>query len=265
MTKPSQVPGLGARTSFRTAAEKLLHARLADLRAAETRALHRCDASAVHALRVACRRLRAAIKLFGKKRLRALDDRVEHLQDTLGDVRDLQLQVRWLSRHHADPSKGRKKLQAAQAHLRKALALWSRRSEPLLLREATRVHGGGSLGGARARKRLRKRLRDLRREMRNESTLDPAVAHRIRIAAKKLRYEAELLRDAFDLGEAVATLADVQSTLGDLHDADVRLREVGKDKRLSAAARADRRRGATRARAALRRLSRMTSSLEQRL
>ena len=261
VTKASTVPGLGADTSLRPAAEKLLHARFADLRAAEARALHHCDANAVHAFRVACRRLRAAIKVFGKKRLRALDDRIEHLQDVLGDVRDFQLQVRWLSRHHAGTSDARKKLRGAQQRLRKALALWSRRSEPLLLREAARVHGGGRLGGSRARKRLRKRLRDLRREMRKEGQLDPAAAHRIRIAAKKLRYEAELLRDAFDLDDTVAALADVQSTLGDLHDADVRLREVAKDKRLAAAARAERRRGEVKARAALRRLARRASSL----
>jgi CHAD domain-containing protein len=256
---------LSAGTSLRPAAEKLLHARFADLRAAEARALNDCDASAVHACRVACRRLRAAIKVFGKKRLRALDDRVEHLQDALGAVRDLQLQVRWLAHHHADTSKSRKKLRVAEERLRKALALWSRRSEPLLLRDAVHVHGGGRLGGPRARKRLRKRLRELRRQLRNEGQLDPAVAHRIRIATKKLRYEAELLRDAFDLDDAVAALADVQSTLGDLHDADVRLRELAKNERLAAAARAERRRGEVKARAALRRLGRIASSLQQRL
>jgi CHAD domain-containing protein len=100
---------------------------------------------------------------------------------------------------------------------------------------------------------------------RKDGQLDPAVAHRIRIAAKKLRYEAELLSDAFDLDDPVAVLADVQSTLGEFHDADVRLREVGKNKRLATAARAERRRAQTEARNALRRLARVTSSLEKNL
>jgi triphosphatase len=265
VTKPSRVPGLGAGTSLRPAAEKLLHARLADLRAAEARATGRCDSEAVHAFRVACRRVRAAIKVFGKKRLRALEDRVEHLQDVLGEVRDLQLQISWLSRHGADTRAARRKLRVAEARLRKALALWSRRSEPLLLREAAHVHGHGRLGGARARRRLRKRLRELRRELARDDQLDPAVAHRIRIAAKKLRYEAELLRDAFDVDDAVAALSEVQSTLGDLHDVDVRLREIAGEERLAKAARAERRRSAAKARAALRRLGKVASALEDRL
>jgi CHAD domain-containing protein len=263
--KPSRVGGLGAKTPLRTAAELLLHARLADLHAAEARALRRFDADAVHDLRVACRRVRAAIKVFGKKRLRALDERVEHLQDVLGEVRDLQLRIQWLTRHHADARAARAKLGESRAHLRKALALWTRRSEILLLREAVHVHAHGRLGGGRAKRRLRKRVRDLRRELGQGNGLDPAIAHRIRICAKKLRYEAELLDDAFDLGNAVEMLSDAQSTLGDLHDADVRLREIGRDQRLARAARAERRRSVVKARTALRRLGRLTSMLEQRL
>jgi CHAD domain-containing protein len=263
--KPSRVGGLGAMTPLRTAAELLLHARLADLHAAEARALRRLDADAVHDLRVSCRRVRAAIKVFGKKRLRVLDERVEHLQDVLGEVRDLQLRIQWLTRHHADARAARAKLGQAKAHLRKALALWTRRSEILLLREAVHVHGRGRLGGGRAKRRLRKRVRDLRRELGHADSLDPTAAHRLRICAKKLRYEAELLRDAFDLEDAVEALSDAQSTLGDLHDADVRLREVARDPRLARAARVERRRGLMKARTALRRLANLTSALEQNL
>ena len=265
MAKPSRVGGIGADTPLRTAAELLLHARLADLHAAEARALRRFDPDAVHDLRVACRRVRAAIKVFGKKRLRSLDGRIEHLQDVLGEVRDLQLRAVWLRRHGADARGARAKLGPAQAHLRKALALWTRRSESLVLREAVHVHGHGRLGGNRAKRRLRKRVRDLRHELEHGNGLDPAVAHRIRICVKKLRYEAELLSDAFDLTSAVDTLSHAQGTLGDLHDADVRLREVGRDPRLARAARTERRRNAVKARAALRRLGKLTSVLEQRL
>ena len=265
MTKPTRVWGLGARTAFRTAAELLLHARLADAHAAELRALRRFDPESVHDLRVACRRVRAAIKVFGKKRLRSLDERVEHLQDVLGEVRDLQLRVNWLTRHHADARAARAKLGLAKAHLRKALALWTRRSELLLLREAMNVHGRGRLGGHRSRQRLRKRLHDLWRELSRKNQLEPAIAHRIRIAAKKLRYEAELLSDAFELDDIVEALSDGQSALGNLHDADVRLHEVGRDARLARAARAERRRSAIKARAALRRLKRVASALQDRV
>jgi CHAD domain-containing protein len=42
-------------------------------------------------MRVAARRLRAALRLL---RLREFDRAVKKLQDALGDVRDLQLQIR---------------------------------------------------------------------------------------------------------------------------------------------------------------------------
>jgi CHAD domain-containing protein len=265
VSKPSRVPGLDPDTPLRNAAGLLLHASLADLHAAEARVLRRFDPDAVHDLRVACRRLRAAIKTFGKKRLRALDERVEHLQDVLGEVRDLQLRVRWLARHRADTRSARKDLAGAQAHLRKALALWTRRSEPLLLRAATHVHGHGRLGGTRTRRRLRARVRLLEQELAREDRLAPTAAHRIRIAAKKLRYETELLRDAFPLDDVVEMLSDAQSALGMLHDADVRARELASDARLARVARSDRKRNAAGARAAVRQLMKVASTLEKRL
>jgi CHAD domain-containing protein len=265
VTRPGKVSGLHAGTPLRTAAERLLHTRLADVRAAEARALRRLDPETIHDLRVACRRLRAAVKMFGRKRLRALDGRIEHLQDALGEVRDAQLQVQWLERHRADARRVRARLRKAEAHLRQALALWSRRSEPQLIRALTHVRTGGTLGGPRTRKRLRKRLRQLEQAVDQRDPLEAAAAHRIRIAAKKLRYEAELLRDAFDLDDALDALSDLQTTLGELHDSDVRLERFGADQTLARAARAERRRRATKARTLLRRFSRAASSLKRRL
>jgi len=265
VTRPGKVSGLHAGTPLRTAAERLLQARLADVHATEARALRRLDPETIHDLRVACRRLRAAVKMFGKKRLRALDGRIEHLQDALGEVRDLQLQIQWLKRHRGDARRVHATLRKAEAHLRQALAFWSRRSEPQVLRALSHVRSGGTLGGPRTRKRLRKRLRQLEEALAVSDPLEPAAAHRIRVAAKKLRYEAELLRDAIDLEEVLDLLSDLQTTLGEVHDADVRLEEFGADQKLVRAARAERRRRATKARALLRRFSRVASSLKRRL
>jgi len=265
VTRPGQVSGLHARTPLRTGAERLLHARLADVRVAEARALLDLDAKSVHDLRVACRRLRAAVKVFGKKRLRALDPRIEHLQDALGEVRDLQLQIQWLSRHRADARRVRARLRKAEAHLRRALALWTLRSEPLVLRALPRVRGEGSLGGARMRKRLRKRLRQLEGALAQPDPLEAAAAHRIRIASKKLRYEAELLRDAFRLEGALEALSRLQGALGDLHDSDVRLNELGAEPRLARAARAERSRRESKARGLVRRFAKMSASLKKQL
>ena len=263
MTRPGQVAGLRARTPLRIAAEQLLHARVADVRGAGARAARRLDPKTVHDLRVACRRLRAAVKLFGKKRLKRLDGRIEHLQDALGELRDLQLQQRWLSRHGADVHRIAGALAKAEARVRRAVALWTRRSEPLLLRAVTRVRGRGSLGGHRMRKRLRNRLAPLEEALAQRDPLEPAAAHRIRIAAKKLRYDAELLRDAFRLSSAIEVLSAMQTALGDLHDSDVRLERLRAQPRLARAARAERLRGAAQARRTVRRARKLCSKLRQ--
>ncbi|HEX9573554.1 MAG TPA: CHAD domain-containing protein [Myxococcales bacterium] len=263
MTRPAKVSGLRAETPLRAAAEQLLHARLADVRAAEARAARRLDAKTVHDLRVACRRLRAAVKMFGKKRLRALDGRIERLQDALGEVRDLQLQLRWLARHRADVREVGRRLRDAEARLRLVLALWTRRSEPLLLRALTGVHAGGRLGGSRTRKRLRKRIDRLEEALAGAERLEPREAHLLRIAAKKLRYDAELLRNAFDLAGAIAVLSEVQSALGELHDADVGLERVRAKPRLARAARAERSRITALARRSVRRAKLLCSRLRK--
>jgi CHAD domain-containing protein len=266
VTRPGKVSALHAGTPLGTAAERLLQARLADVHAAEVRALRRLDPETIHDLRVACRRLRAAVKMFGRKPLRALDGRIEHLQDALGEVRDAQLQRQWLERHRADAGRVRARLSKAQAHLKQALAFWSRRSEPRLIRALSDVRRRGTLRGPRTRKRLRKRLRQLEKALAQPDPLEAAAAHRIRIAAKKLRYDSELLRDAFDLSGAIEVLSELQSALGDLHDADVRLERLRAQPRLARAARAERLRGAARARHVVRRAKTLCSKLlRQRL
>ena len=265
MTRPGQVAGLHAATPLRAAAERLLHARLADLRAAEARAARRLDAKTVHDLRVACRRLRAAVKVFGKKRLRAVDERIEHLQDCLGDLRDLQLEAKWLERHRASAVRLSGRLRKAEAALKTALALWTRRSEPLLLRALPEVRKHGLLRGSRTRKRLRKRLGQLEKAVAQPDPLEPSTAHQIRIAAKKLRYEAELLRDAFRLEEALESLTALQTALGELHDSDVRVEEFGSDAKLARAARAERTRRAAKARLLLHDFASTAAALKQEL
>jgi CHAD domain-containing protein len=244
MAQPTGVPGLGARTKVAEAAEKLLLARAADLHREQTRAAHRLEKKAVHALRLSCRRLRAGIKLFGKKKLRRTDESVEHLQDALGEVRDLQLKIDWLVEHRADSLvRGeREKLLAAEVHLRQALLLWSLRSAPKVLFALSAVRRRGRLGGARQRDRLLTRLRRLGSALEEARTVEPGPAHALRIAAKKLRYEAEIVSAAFDVGGLIEALKELQDALGQLHDADMRVELARKDPRLLRAARRERER-----------------------
>lgn len=244
------------------AGERLLLARAADLRAAEARAARRFEVETVHDLRVACRRLRVAVKVFGKKRLRSLDARLERLQHALGAVRDLQLEARWLKRHRAAAAAVERRLRSAEARLRRVLEQWTRRSEPSLLRALSQVRRRGTLAGRRMRKRLRKRVRQLEAALSGRNRLEPEPAHRIRIAAKKLRYEAELLSAAFDVRGAIDVLSELQSVLGRLHDADLRVASVRADG-LSRLARAERQRGSAQAERIVGRARELCAKLRQ--
>src|SRR5438105_6071037 len=121
MSKATRVPGLDARSPLRQAAKLLLEARLLDVRR------HEEDVpapEAVHDMRVAARRLRAALRLF---KLRPLDAPVKRLQDALGAVRDVQLQIEWLAgRDPALAARRRKLLGRSERALEQAVETWRR-------------------------------------------------------------------------------------------------------------------------------------------
>jgi len=173
---------------------------------------------AVHDMRVALRRLRAALRLL---RLRELDPPVKELQDALGGVRDLQVQVEWLSGRSQTLLRRRKAaLVKAGRALEPALAKWRDATLPALL-EAAR--SATAPGPARRRKILRKRLD--RFEKRLDAALarqTPQVMHRMRISVKQVRYLFELMKGAASK-LLVAELPPLQESLGQLHDVDVRL------------------------------------------
>jgi len=264
VTRAEAVSGLSPDTPVDEAAAKLLHARFADVRRLEIRAVHRLDPEEVHDLRVACRRLRAAIKVFGARPLRRLDPLVEHLQDALGEVRDVQLQLRWLLRHKGQAAAREKVLADKEAALRQALALWSLRSAPRVLRALPRVRKSGKLSGKRMRKRLRRRIADVSHALVEANSLKPADAHALRIAAKKLRYEAELLRDAFDVEGLIEELSRLQDAFGDLHDADARIAVTRRDRKLAGVAKKERARLGKSAATVLRRWHRARVAFEAR-
>ncbi|MFN2546559.1 MAG: CHAD domain-containing protein [Myxococcales bacterium] len=173
------------------------------------------SAEAVHDMRVALRRLRAALRLL---RLRELDPPVKELQDALGQVRDLQLQIEWLAGR--PPSRRRTAaLRKAERALEPALAKWRDRTLPALLDAARKAKAPDA---SRRRQILRKRLR--RFEERLEAALarpTPRAMHRVRISVKQIRYLFEI-----EKGPAakllLAELPPLQESLGQLHDMDVR-------------------------------------------
>lgn len=231
--------GLDSASPRTRAARRLITSRLADARQAEAALTRKLTPEHVHDLRVATRRLRAALVAF--RDLGGLDERereVKRLQDALGEVRDLHVQGAWLEEAllEGEPSR-RAGLQGMHAslmaplpdkerRLRRALVRWAERTVPALEQETLRLDGPGKYGGRRARKGLLHRLRQVKRRMKHlTKDLDAPTTHALRKAVKKLRYEAELFVPALcpQVKPLLKALKPLQQTLGELHDADVRL------------------------------------------
>jgi CHAD domain-containing protein len=227
MAKPTLPPGLGPRALLRSAGRRLLLARLADVRRHEAALLRGIPVEPVHDMRVAARRLRAALRLLGNAPLRKLEPAVKELQDALGAVRDVQLQVAWLARRSPRlEARRREALPSAQAALRRALDVWISRTVTDIAAAIPWLDRPGRLGGPSIRRALRKRLASV--EERLSAALenpDAITTHRLRIGVKKLRYFTELAEPALPgpCAELLEELEPMQERLGELHDVDVRI------------------------------------------
>jgi CHAD domain-containing protein len=111
MARAKEIAGLACTDSFREAAGKILWTRFDEMMAFESRAVTGEDADAVHDMRVASRRLRAALEIFqdvfAPKQYRTLRRDVKRVADALGSVRDLDV----LEERLRDDRRGRPKSQ----------------------------------------------------------------------------------------------------------------------------------------------------------
>ena len=244
MSKPAPIEGLDSTSPLEDAARRSIESRLGDMRRYEEKLAGAPEADDVHDMRVASRRLRAALALFDqKKQLRPAYDAVSTLGDALGDVRELQVQLAWLREELAAASERDKvglqalleerqgKLPKRVEKLEAALGTWTDDGVPTVEAALAGLSVRGKLGGHRVRKRLSRRLKDTRRRAAAAlKSNDPRTAHKLRIGAKKLRYLAELAQPAFpaEIAALLDRLEPLQETLGELHDADVHVPIVEK-------------------------------------
>ncbi|MNR76155.1 CHAD domain protein [compost metagenome] len=213
----------------------------------------------LHQMRVGIRRLRSALKLFEEaiaipedlrleldwlsaeisgardwdvlatKTLESI--RVEGVDDYLGEVRSAAL------------------VKAAQLHTLAAQAVNSVRYTRLILSFARcLLSGEWRVSAPHAKgKDVRKRLkmfshdmlehdqRRLKKRGKQLKDADAGTRHRVRIAAKKMRYDTEFFQSLYDSKETreyVAALSELQDKLGSLNDAavgDELLQEIEKD------------------------------------
>ena len=202
------------------------------------------DAEALHDMRVACRRLRAAVHALEEgipARLhRYLADELEWLGQALGSVRDLDVQLELLTRYDTppppDPGGGiaglRTYMETERAQRRSEMlkVLDSERYFRLLVRledfargrgRAQRGNGEPPSVAAVGRKAIKKAFRRL---LKRGRAIDAAPTdqdlHTLRIRAKRLRYLLEFLRELIGKPgrRLIKDLVRLQDLLGSHHD-----------------------------------------------
>jgi CHAD domain-containing protein len=100
MAKARPIPGVGKDDPFSAVAARVLEVRTHELIEHSADVLDLSDIERLHAMRVATRRLRAALEVFRpcfpKKRYRAALADVKRLADELGERRDRDVTLEWL-------------------------------------------------------------------------------------------------------------------------------------------------------------------------
>jgi len=207
------------------------------------------DIECVHRARVASRRLRAALRMFGEcfpaKKVRDWRKEITRVTRDLGAARDKDVQIEFvqgfldnLSDKAHRPGIQRLLLRltqqrwALQPKVRKAVVRVSTSGVLREMRLATRSISAGLKGtelqspfvfGVAQRKILGWMEQVLGYEEALSDPRDKQRHHEMRIATKQLRYEMEACQPAYqgDLDEAVDTAKQLQTLLGEIHDCDV--------------------------------------------
>jgi inorganic triphosphatase YgiF len=208
------------------------------------------DPEGLHQMRVALRRLRAAISLFSDMlpdpQTNALKAEFKWIMGELGPARELDIFLKRVVKPVAD-RKGpgiavlsrELRQHREDAFARARAAVESLRFRALILDTAAWIEAGDwtrnpddHAGMLRTRpiapaaaEELRHRWKTILKRGRHLSALDPERRHKLRIQAKKLRYAAEFFAGAFPRRKSarrrqdfVAGLEKLQDALGDLND-----------------------------------------------
>jgi len=211
------------------------------------------DVEYLHQARVASRRLRAALSTFRDcwpgRTFRKWRKQIRQLTTALGPARDMDVQVQYVERILAELPEDKRPCRAGVARL--LLRLRQRREalQPRVVRALDRLEGSGVLKEMRsatdqvltgqedsptlaasafvfeqAREHIVRRLYKL---MGYQGSLadpgDQQRHHRMRVAAKRLRYTMELFKPVYQdtVDETIAAVKQMQTLLGAVHDSDI--------------------------------------------
>lgn len=258
MAKAKEIIGLDCEAGVHQGVILVLHTRLEEMCQLRLAALDWSDVEGTHDMRVASRRLRSALRDFTpylrQSKLRRSRDDLKKIADALGAVRDDDVAIialeelkkeapeevaAGLERLASERASQREEARAALARAISEGALARVRGKFMFALEhgaksPRRKRNGDADAEASFRQagkeiitagfaELRKTSASLYRPFKTEPL------HRMRIAAKRLRYAVELFAPCWGgrLTQFADEIAEMQSHLGELHDCDVWIAALG--------------------------------------
>lgn len=255
MAKAKRVKGINCDSVATIGIKLVLVTRFEELYGFRDAALEWSDPEGVHSMRVASRRLRSALRDFlpyvRKRGLTSVQKRLKSVADALGEVRDQDVAIMALEKIEtnapSDVSPGLRRFIDARKEVRdearKELESTLEKTQLDQLQldfiagvdVATTTRKTQSPTALTYLKMSRSVILDRLKELEKlaEDLFNPfdiETLHDMRIAAKRLRYAIELFQGCW--GRGIATYAKraarVQTALGDLHDCDVWIENIGK-------------------------------------
>ena len=260
MAKSQQIPGIDCDGPAQAGITLVLNWRFEEMCKLRSRALDWNAPEGVHDMRVASRRLRGALKDFlpylPKKRVSGCQEQIRAIAKALGRVRDCDVEIMTLEAiARKAPVKFSpgilrfvefRKAAREEARAKLLLPLAPESLEKLRIRFNAALEGLSSQRTKEpkqkppaaplayrqvARAVISNRLEDLGRF--SESLYHPLKVkplHEMRISAKHLRYALELFGHCWgaSLSPVAKKVAELQSSLGKLHDCDVWIKTFGR-------------------------------------
>ncbi|HYG78868.1 MAG TPA: CHAD domain-containing protein [Pyrinomonadaceae bacterium] len=260
MAKAKEIEGLDCGAAVGEGVRLVLRTRMEEMCALRAAALDWSDPEGVHDMRVASRRVRSALRDFSPylrgRKLRRVKNDLKSLADALGLVRDEDVAIMALEKLAEEApaevwagvrqfTDGRqKRRERARARLERVLtedALAELREDfddalAGAVRAGRREEDDGEKGTLISFRRAGReiilaRLAEFQKLSRSlYSPLKSEPLHRLRIAAKRLRYAVELFTACWQEGALAPfakEVAKMQTSLGELHDCDVWVEEIG--------------------------------------
>lgn len=266
MAKAKEIAGLDCSADALEWTATVLRVRFEEIAGLREAALDSADIEGVHQMRVATRRLRSALRDFAplmrKRPLKKAKLELKRVADALGAARDEDVAILALERLRSEvkderTKEGIGKLIEERRGKRERAQLGLTETLAAAVIEDLQVRFAAAIDAATRRKKFDRAVSfneagrvavseslrqfcDLSRSLYEPFRIEEL--HELRIAAKRLRYAIELFTACW--GKAIAPfaaeIAEMQSFLGEVHDADVWIDDLGERLRGDAASAGDR-------------------------